>query len=49
MQARIQSGENPYYASKEIHFFDVDTRYARGLEFYEKHLPEPGSKKQVRN
>ena len=32
---RVFDGE-PWYYSKEVHFFDIDSRYAKGLAFYAK-------------
>lgn len=29
-------GSEPWYYSKEVHFFDIDSRYAKGLAFYAK-------------
>lgn len=30
----------PFYYSKEVHFFDLDTRYNQGLDFYAQRFPQ---------
>ena len=44
---RVFQGEPRYY-SKEVHFFDIDSRFHQGLEFYAKRFqPPPQNPKAV--
>jgi hypothetical protein len=36
---RVFEGE-PWFYSKEVHFFDIDSRFTKGIEFYEKRFEE---------
>ena len=34
------SDSEPFYYSKEVHFFDIDSRYQQGLDFYAQRFPQ---------
>ena len=35
--------DEPEHFSKEVHFFDLDDRFERGLEWYKAQFPESGT------